>query len=90
MIEGRLEWGKVVGQGKRGDDDWRATGTVIGDQYFFTLYVNGFDRMNHQLVIQLFGSCRRDWMGEKPPDNLEKTIQYKEILLGKTNCEQEE
>lgn len=56
MIEGRLEWGKVVGQGKRGDDDWRATGTVIGDQYFFTLYVNGFDRMNHQLVIQLFGS----------------------------------
>lgn len=60
MIEGRLEWGKVTGQGNRGDDDWRATGTVIGDQYFFTLYVNGFDRMNHQLVIQLFGSCRRD------------------------------
>lgn len=60
MMEGRLEWGKVTGQGKRGDGDWRATGTVIGDQYFFTLYVNGFDRMNHQLVIQLFGSCRKD------------------------------
>lgn len=90
MIEGRLEWRKVMGQGKRGDGDWRATGTVIGDQYFFTLYVNGFDRMNHQLVIQLFGSCRRDQMGEKPPDNLEKTIKHKEILLGKTNCEQEE
>lgn len=59
MIEGRLEWRKVRGQGKRGDDDWRATATVIGDQYFFTLYVNGFDRMNHQLVIQLFGSHRR-------------------------------
>lgn len=47
MIEGRLEWGKVTGQGKRGEDDWRATGAVIGDQYFFTLYVNGFDRTNH-------------------------------------------
>lgn len=90
MIEGRLEWGKVTGQRRRGEDDWRATGTAIGDQYFFTLYVNGFDRMNHQLVIQLFGSCRRDWMGVKPPDNLEKTIQYKEIQPGKKNCEQEE
>lgn len=29
-------------------------------------------------------------MGAKPPDNLEKTIQYKEIQLGKTNREQEE
>lgn len=86
MIEARLEWGKVTGQGKRGDDDWRATGTVIGDQYFFTLYVNGFDRMNHQL----FGTCRRDWVGVKPPDILKKTIQYKEIQLGKMNREQEE
>lgn len=90
MIEGRLGWGKVTGQGKRGHDDWRTTGAVIGDRYFFTLYVNGFDRMNHQLVIQLFGSCRRDWMGAKQPDNLEKTIQYKEIQLGKMSREQEE
>jgi len=90
MIEGRLEWGEVTGQGRRGADDWRATGTVIGDQYFFTLYVNGFDRMKHQLVIQLFGSCRRDWMGAKPPGSLEKTIQYKEIQLGKTNPKREE
>lgn len=29
-------------------------------------------------------------MGEKPADNLEKTIKHKEILLGKTNHEQEE
>lgn len=46
--------------------------------------------MNHQLVIQLFGSCRRDWMGVKAPGDLEKTIQYKEIQLGKTNREQKE
>lgn len=90
MIEGRLEWGKVTGQGKGGDDDWRATGTAIGDRYFFTLYVNGFDRTNHQLVIQLFGSRRRDWMGVKAPGDLEKTIQYREIQLGKANREQEE
>lgn len=42
------------------------------------------------LLYNFLDHTEGDWNEVKPPDNLEKTIQRRDIQLGKRNREQEE